>query len=429
MVRTGCSEHDIEAGVDGIAANPCSTAADTGSTEAAEGAGTTSSNDTAATGRDTNVHVDPTATNKVAVTSNDDDTAADIDQVIAGRVGLAGATGGGTATNVSAVVGASLSEITPDMPAVAMSGTADDMSNTTSDARTPAVHQPVDVAEIKKEMDMFEGLGDSIYVLAVKALASGAPFSKTYSVYFGLFATFVVQVVLLSLLLTGAGTYPKVDLGTDGQPPDVQQLQQQLCSFLQNTDILKMSANMTAYCNMPGSLNSTQRDASADLVKGAVLVFFVTACAMFTLALFALNEATNACCLGYVVAAHGGFLPSNWFRNEHWIVAGVTICVRTALQKNRLRCNIAAILPILQLVISLLAYTCGMLLMSALQFSTDWVQIVVNSVAAAFVLELDNKIGELLSSPGKGQLTGTPATSLVPIQVATGKVCISRNDV
>jgi hypothetical protein len=128
------------------------------------------------------------------------------------------------------------------------------------------------------------------------------------------------------------------------------------------------------------------------LGKTAVLVFFVTALAMCTLALYVMHEACSACELAYLVAVCGGFVPDSWVRPQHH-----GIRVRTALRTSTARAGAAACMPILQVLVSGMAYACGVLLMAAMQFSTDVVQIIVNSVALVFVLELDDKFGELLS--------------------------------
>lgn len=221
--------------------------------------------------------------------------------------------------------------------------------------------------------DLLAGLGDSIYVHVVKCLAHGHNWSSLLSAFVGLVATVLLQVALLVLILLSAG---------DAFP--------------------------------------TKRALwRPDHIEGGIAVFLVTLLALCVLALYVLQEARCACKLGYMVAVYGGFMPGCWLLPEHDSAeqtAAKQLMIQTELHASPGRAFVAALVPLVQLLVSLLCFACGAWVMATFK-TADVAGILINSVGIVFILELDEKFGDLFSW---GEATAACAGSCVAVARARG---------
>jgi hypothetical protein len=209
---------------------------------------------------------------------------------------------------------------------------------------------PVDGPE---PTDLLADLGESIYVHVVKCLAYGHNWSSLLSAFVGLFATVLLQVALLVLILLSAG---------DAFP--------------------------------------TKRALwRPDYIEGGIAVFLVTLLALCVLALYVLQEARCACKLGYMVAVYGGFIPGCWLLPEHNSATQSTskhVVIKTKLHASPGKAFVAALVPLVQLLLSLLCFVCGAWVMATFK-TADVAGILIDSVGIVFILELDEKFGDLFS--------------------------------
>jgi hypothetical protein len=201
--------------------------------------------------------------------------------------------------------------------------------------------------------DLLADLGDSIYMHVVKCLAHGHNWSSLLSAFVGLVATVLLQVALLVLILLSEGD-----------------------AFLTKRALWR-----------------------PDSIEGGIAVFLVTLLALCVLALYVLQEARCACKLGYMVAVYGGFIPGCWLLPEHDSAeqkAAKQLIIQTELHASPGRAFVAALVPLVQLLVSLLCFVCGAWVMATFK-TADVAGILINSVGIVFILELDEKFGDLFS--------------------------------
>jgi hypothetical protein len=217
--------------------------------------------------------------------------------------------------------------------------------------------------------DLLEDLGGSIYVHVVRCMTQGG--GGLLSALVGLVATVLLQVSLLVLIALSAG------------------------DVFPTKRVLQLP----------------------DHIDKGVAVFLVTLLALCVLALYVLQEARCACKLGYAVAVYGGFIPGCWLLPKHGSTdVSKQLVIHTELQASHVRASVAALVPVVQLVVSLLCFVCGAWVMATFK-TADVAGILINSVGIAFVLELDEKFGDLFSWD---ESTAAAAGSCVAVVRARG---------
>jgi hypothetical protein len=230
-----------------------------------------------------------------------------------------------------------------------------------------------DLDLIPEPTDLLADPGDSIYVHVVKCLAQGHNWSSLLSAFVGLVATVLLQVALLVLILLSAG---------DAFP--------------------------------------TKRALwRPDHIEGGIAVFLVTLLALCVLALYVLQEARCACKLAYMAAIYGGVMPGCWLLPEHdsaEVKSDQQLVITTDLQASPGRAFAAAVVPLVQLLVSLLCFVCGAWVMATMK-TADVAGILINSVGIVFILELDENFGDLFSW---GEATAAAAGGRIAVAQARG---------
>jgi hypothetical protein len=124
----------------------------------------------------------------------------------------------------------------------------------------------------------------------------------------------------------------------------------------------------------------------------ALQVLLIMALAMGVLGLFVLREAAKAVQLSYVVALMGGFIPAEFVNpNERRVGHSPGLL-------SGWRLAVAFCAPVLQMTVSVVAFCTAGSLLPLAEFLDDKTQFIINSVALAFILEVDDKAGDLLGS-------------------------------
>jgi hypothetical protein len=226
---------------------------------------------------------------------------------------------------------------------------------------------------ILEPTDLLADLGESIYVHVVKCLAQGHNWSSLLSAFVGLVATVLLQVALLVLILLSAGD---------------------------------------AFPTKRALWRPTH-------IEGGIAVFLVTLLALCVLALYVLQEARCACKLAYMAAIYSGFMPGCWLLPEHdseQVTSDQQLMIATELQASPGRSFVAAVVPVVQLLVSLLCFVCGAWVVATFK-TADVAGILINSVGIAFILELDEKFGDLFSW---GESTAAAAGGRVAVVQARG---------
>lgn len=116
----------------------------------------------------------------------------------------------------------------------------------------------------------------------------------------------------------------------------------------------------------------------------------VTMLALIALAVFSHDELRRAAALCHVAAAAAGILPSFY-------------CINTTRHLHRphlhwLLCLLMLAVPLVQLCVAMMVLLASGVLSITADNQASNIQVVVNSVALAFVLELDNRIGAMIHS-------------------------------
>ncbi|KAF6265235.1 hypothetical protein COO60DRAFT_1623914 [Scenedesmus sp. NREL 46B-D3] len=230
-----------------------------------------------------------------------------------------------------------------------------------------------DLIDASGPTDLLADLGESIYVQVVKCMTQGHSWSSLLSAIVGLVATVLLQVALLVLIMLSAG---------DAFP--------------------------------------TKRALwRPDHIEGGIAVFLVTLLALCVLALYVLQEARCACKLGYMVAVYGCFMPGCWLLPEHnsaEVRANKQLVIQSELQASPGKAIVAAMVPLVQLLVALLCFVCGAWVMATFK-TADVAGILINSVGIVFILELDDKFGDLFNW---GETTATRAGGCVAVERAGG---------
>jgi hypothetical protein len=298
----------------------------------------------------------------------------------------------------------------------------------------------------------------SVYHLTAKMLSQGKR-GDTLMTVTVMLMTFLVQVLLMVLLLRAAQS-GKTAIGTD--PSDIQQrhiraVQVQLCSMLgilqqlthntSNTTLTAPAALSNCGCvlahegllELAGGTNSSEemnnscnnfmsgwstnftlkalgtRNSVASQRQQAPreLAFEVAAFVVFVLVVvqcYTLREACEACVLWYAVGAYAG----SKYVDKAYDGAKVYSWFRDP--RGKVRKLIACCIPWLQLTTAVLAFCTAAALLVLPDIFSDKVQLVLNGVAVVFILEVDDKVGDVVLLMTEQQPTrhpGVPSVYLI----------------
>ena len=302
--------------------------------------------------------------------------------------------------------------------------------------------EPEDAGFENQSSRLFEDTGDSVYALSIKCLSDG---THRASALISLGTSVLLQLVLAGLVLYYAQN--KENLNTNLQCSESDNLQMQLkvmqlqiCSMeVAIQKFAAMQTNLTVFeftrcADVMAELKSNATNSSvpvkcsalspsaqatdiADFCKPAlmqglpcslrtelklagtwerVMLLCVATFSLLVLGLFVTIELLEACELVYILCVlHGWFLPK-WAGLEEARQAA-PLKVRTWLRSSRWTFVLCQFVPALQIGVGCLVYAAGLVLLRHMEFTTNLLQIIVNSVALAFIIEVDNKMGDLLA--------------------------------
>jgi hypothetical protein len=195
--------------------------------------------------------------------------------------------------------------------------------------------------------ELFEGLAEDIFAFAVRTILQGITGVRLAHVLLGMVFTAVLQLGLLIVLWYVVTT-----------PPEGNQNEKE----------------------RPQGQSSPGIDVSSLLVN--VLAFFA-------LVVFVHDEVRRASALCHVAAKAAGILPV-FYAPDDWGARAKPV-VHWSLQL------VALFAPVLQLSVALLVLLSASLLAFTRENQVSNVQVIVNSVALGFILEIDNTIGLMVA--------------------------------
>ena len=124
--------------------------------------------------------------------------------------------------------------------------------------------------------------------------------------------------------------------------------------------------------------------------RDADLLLLIMILSMTVLAVFIIREAVQAMQLSYALALYGNFLPIEFSKPEdrEIVVVGFCSCWRLA---------IAYCMPLFQMSVAVVALVTAAVTLTSQDFVNDKMQFIINSVALAFIVEVDDMAGDVLS--------------------------------
>lgn len=287
--------------------------------------------------------------------------------------------------------------------------------------------------------DMLEGKGD-IYAVAVRALLEKQWFPAVRACL-AMLVTCFVQVTLLALLLQAASNNVTAikAFDTDLFKVQLNAMQLQLCGvqyssrpnqqsllagngsslgFANCSCLLHAVANITppagSNCSSSASLwladavqTAYNHDASMAFDLNDYLgvrqlkrpptdsddphqLLLLMLLSFGVMGIFVLLEAIKATQLSYAVAVCGTFIRLEFLQPRHRNAAVKKFC-------NPYRSSVAFCAPLLQMAVAVLALCTAGIVLGTTEYASNKLQLILNTVAVAFVVEIDDKVGEVLS--------------------------------
>lgn len=283
------------------------------------------------------------------------------------------------------------------------------------------------------DLDIFEELDTTdVYTVAVQSLMQGWKIWDRVVAWLAVIFTLFVQVTLLGLLIYVAegGTEPGLRVAhltsdADLMRAQFQVVQLQMCQ-LAGAVVPIAHVNMTAMgldnCTelfqaplttrhwtvseihaalandtprlpyMPDSLLTSLLPPKAS-GSDQLMLFFVLLLAVTVLALFVMNEAQHAAHLAHMLALCAGIVPYAFWPKRY---AGVRVMIKS--EAASWVCFLCILAPILQTAVAIVVLIAASILLTKKQAVGD---AILSAVALTWVLDVDNKVGEICAWPGK----------------------------
>jgi hypothetical protein len=159
-------------------------------------------------------------------------------------------------------------------------------------------------------------------------------------------------------------------------------MQGNVCEHSNDTQLHQVNVASYAECIAPLKY--------AWAVKPDITTLVVNLLAVMAVAVFVRDEVRRAATLCHTAAAVAGILPAFY-----------TMSSSEGLCKSHLhwwQCLVVLCAPVLQLIIALLVLLSASMLSITQEMQASSIQVVLNSVALGYILEIDNKVGQMVAA-------------------------------